>query len=169
MELQEILKALEYNDGRYPREAVSEAILRGDEITPGLLGVLEDVIKDPEPFIQDKDRFSLTYALYLLAQFREARAYPLLLKIFSTPGEFAFDLVEDVVREGLGKILASVSCGDISGLTELVENEEANEYVRSAAMTGLLTLCACGTLSRDELMTYFRSLFHKLKRTPDGS
>jgi hypothetical protein len=50
----------------------------------------------------------------------------------------------------------------------LVENEDANEYVRSAGMTGILTLCASGTLRRHEVMAYFRSLFRKLKRTPDG-
>ena len=105
--------------------------------------------------------------MYLLAQFRETRAYPLLLNIFSTPGEFAFELVDDVVTEGLGKILASVSGGDISGMTELIENDAANEFVRAAGLTGLLTLCACGTLSRDELVAYFKSLFPRLKRTSD--
>jgi hypothetical protein len=47
-----------------------------------------------------------------------------------------------------------------------VENERANEYVRSAAMDGLVTLVACGQRSRDEVMAYFRSLFHKLARRP---
>ena len=44
--------------------------------------------------------------MYLLAQFREARADPLLLTIFSTPGEFALDLVEDVVTEFWPRFLA---------------------------------------------------------------
>lgn len=168
MYLQQTLNALASTDGHYARDAVSEAIIHRDEITPALLGILEDVIQNPEPFIQNNRLFSHIYAMYLLAQFREIRAYPLPLKIFSTPGEFAFDLVEDVVTEGLGRILASVSGEDVSGMIALVENEDANEYVRSAGMTGILTLCASGTLSRDEVMQYFRSLFHKLKRTPDG-
>ena len=166
MELQQILDAFERNTGRYEREAVSEAILRRDEIIPALLGVLEEIARNPEPFLDDEDRIIHIYAMYLLAQFRETRAYPLLVEIFSAPGEFAFDLVGDTVTEGLGKILASVSGGDIGGMTGLVENENANEYVRAAAMKGLLTLCASGTLSRDEVMAYFSSLFHKLQRTP---
>src|ERR1019366_3532120 len=32
----------------------------------------------------------------------------------------------------------------------------------------LAALCACDILSRDELMSYFKSLFQKLRRTPDG-
>ena len=167
MDLQQTLKALENNNQHYAREAVSEAILHRDEIIPALLKILEDVIEQPESFI-DSDRFDHIYAMFLLAQFRETRAYPLLVKIFSVPGEFAFDLVGDTVTEDLGQILASVSGGDISGMAALVENEDANEYVRAAGLTGLLTLCACGTLSRDELMGYFKCLFQKLRRTPDG-
>jgi hypothetical protein len=167
MDLQQTLRALENNNQHHAREAVSEAILRRDEIIPALLKILEDVIEHPESFI-DSERFDHIYAMFLLAQFRETRAYPLLVKIFSLPGEFAFDLVGDTVTEDLGKILASVSGGDISGMAALVENEDANEYVRAAGLTGLLTLCACGTLSRDEVMAYFKSLFQKLRRTPDG-
>jgi hypothetical protein len=167
MDLQQTLQALENNNQYYAREAVSEAILRRDEIIPALLKILEDVIEDPESFV-DSHRFDHIYAMFLLAQFRETRAYPLLVKIFSVPGEFAFDLVGDTVTEDLGQLLASVSGGDISGMTALVENEDANEYVRAAGLTGLLTLCACGTLSRDEVMKYFKSLFQKLRRTPDG-
>jgi uncharacterized protein YchJ len=54
-------------------------------------------------------------------------------------------------------------------MAALIENEEANEYVRAAAMTGLLTLCACGMLDRGELMAYFAALFHRLKREPTGA
>src|ERR1035441_743225 len=168
MDLQQTLKALEHNNQHYAREAVSEAILRRDEIIPALLKILEDVIEDPEPFIEVSQRFDHIYAMFLLAQFRETRAYPLLVKMFSAPGEFAFDLVGDTVTEHLGQILASVSGGDIGGMAALVENEAANEYVRAAGLTGLLTLCACGTLSREQVMTYFKSLFQKLRRTPDG-
>jgi hypothetical protein len=167
MDLQQTLDALASTDERYQREAVSEAVLRRDEITPALLDILEGVIHDPEPYIQDHRRFDHIYAMYLLAQFRETRAYPLLLKIFSTPGEFAFELVDDLVTEGLGKILASVSGGDIGGMTKLIEDEEANEYVRAAGLTGLLTLCACGTVSREQVAAYLKGLFQKFKRTPD--
>jgi hypothetical protein len=73
-----------------------------------------------------------------------------------------------MVYSNLSTALASVSGGDIGGMAALVENEDANEYVRGAGLKGLLTLCACGTLGRDEVMDYFKSLFQKLRRTPDG-
>jgi hypothetical protein len=163
MELKQILSYLERNEGYFPRAAVQEAVDHRDEIIPPLLEVLEDVARDPKAYV-DPGCFIHIYAMYLLAQFRETRAYPLLVKIFSAPGKLAKDVAGDVVTQDLSRILASVSDGDVSGMTALVENEQANEYVRGAAMDGLLTLVACGKRSREEVMAYFKSLFQKLER-----
>jgi hypothetical protein len=167
MDVQEILAGLLRTDCHYAREAVSESLLRRDEITPALLNILESVLQDPTPYIEDNSRFDHIYAMYLLAQCREARAYPLLVKIFPAPGEFAFDLVGDTVTEGLGKILASVSGADISGMATLIENEHTNEYVRSAALTGLKTLVACGEMNRDDFVQYLKKLFQTLPPTQE--
>jgi hypothetical protein len=166
MDVEEVLAQLDRNHTQVPRIALDEAAAHRKEIIPRLLAVLEEVAKDPEPFLGDEDRNLHIYAMYLLAQFREPRAYPLLVKIFSTPGEFAFDLAGDVVTQDLPSLLASVSDGDPSGMMELVENEKANEYVRGSALDGLVTLVACGRRSRDEVMAYFRRLFQTLERRP---
>jgi uncharacterized protein YchJ len=166
MDVPEILSRLERNEGHFPTSTVRDAIAHRDEIIPSLLDVLEAVARDPESFAGDPKRMIHVYAMYLLAQFRERRAYPLLVQIFSTPGELPMDLAGEVVTEDLGSILASVSDGDMSGMTSLVENEQANEFVRSAALKGLVTLVACGKVSRDVVMAYFQGLFRELDRKP---
>jgi len=165
MEVQEILSHLERNEGHFARSAVREAVAHRDEIIPPLLEVLESAARDPQSFARDPNRMIHLHAMYLLAQFRETRAYPLLVQMFSAPGELPFDLAGDTVTEGLDSILASVSDGDMTGMASLVENERANEYVRSAALKGLVTLVACGKRSRDEVMAYFKGLFRTLERT----
>jgi len=100
MDIKEILSHLERNEGYFPRAAVQEAIDHRDEMIPALLGVLEDVDRNPRPFASP-NRFIHIYAMYLLAQFRDTRAYPLLVKIFSAPGELPFQLAGDVVTEDL--------------------------------------------------------------------
>jgi uncharacterized protein YchJ len=165
MDVQEILSRLERNEGHFPDGAIQEAVAHRGQIIPPLLEVLETVARDPRSFARDQGRMIHIYAMYLLAQFREARAYPLLVQIFSAPGELPFDLAGDTVTEGLDSILASVSDGDMSGMASLVENEQANEYVRSAALKGLVALVACGKRRRDEVMAYFKSLFCTLDRT----
>jgi hypothetical protein len=75
-------------------------------------------------------------------------------------------LAGDVTTQDLGRILASVSGGEIRGMAALIENEQANEYVRSVAMDGMVSLVTNGQRTRDEVMTYFLQLFHKLERKP---
>jgi len=166
MDVQPILAQLEWNEGHFPKAAIREAIAHREEIIPPLLKVLEAVARDPQSFAGDPKRMIHIYTMYLLAQFRETRAYPLLVRIFSTPGDLPMDLAGDTVTEGLESILASVSDGDMSGMASLVENEQANEYVRSAALRGLVALVTCGRRTRDEVMAYFKSLFRTLDRTP---
>ena len=161
----EILRELEVSSGIFPRKALEEAIAHRERITPGLLGILEKAERDVQELVHREDYMAHIYAMYLLAQFREKRAYPLIVDFFSIPGEITLDLTGDVVTEDLGRILASVSWGDTSLMESLAENEKANEYVRNAALGGMLALVACGERSREEIMAYFQSLFRgKLTR-----
>ncbi|MCX6929225.1 MAG: DUF1186 domain-containing protein, partial [Verrucomicrobia bacterium] len=75
-----------------------------EAITPELLRVLESVAEDPVKHVERKDYMLHDFALYLLAQFREKRAYAPIVKMFSAPGETPFDLFGDTVTEGLSRI-----------------------------------------------------------------
>ena len=159
MDIQELFDRLDRHRGSFPGDLVAEIIARREEVIPRFLAILEDVDTNPEPWLMDDGRMVHIYAMYLLALFRETRAYPLLVRIFSRPGEFPFDLAGDVVTEDLGRILASVSGGDLRGLSALIENEQANEYVRALAMESMVSLVTTGQLTRDEVMAYFLHLF----------
>jgi hypothetical protein len=79
--------------------------------------------------------------MFLLAQFRETRAYPLLVRIFSAPAEISHDLTGDIAAIYLGRILASVSDGE-DDLIEpfLIRSEQIEEAFaagRDAAMQDL--------------------------------
>jgi hypothetical protein len=166
MDIQELLARLEHHEGSFPKDLVAEAIARREEVTPRFLEILEDIDRNPEPWLAEDGRMIHIYALYLLALFRESRAYPLLVRIFSRPGEFPFELAGDVVTEDLGRILASVSGGEVGGMAALIENEHANEWVRSVAMDGMVSLVTTGQRTREEVLGYFLQLFHKLERKP---
>ena len=105
------------------------------------------------------DYFLHIYALFLLAQFKETQAYPLIIDFFSAPGDMALDVTGDVVTEDLGNILASVSDGNIEPIKVLIENPQANEYVRSAALKSLMVLVAQGVIAREIVINYFEELF----------
>ncbi|MGH9605943.1 MAG: DUF1186 domain-containing protein [Terracidiphilus sp.] len=170
MEITEILSRFEKFTGNFEREAVEEAVARRDEVIPGLLHILAE-IADPERAARIAAEGDLTahmYAVYLLAQFREVRAYPLLLRIARLPGDLIDSLLGDFITEDLGRVLASVSGGDLEGIEAIIEDEEADEWVRDAAFGSLVTLVAAGVRSREEVVSYFAGLYRgNLKNAND--
>jgi hypothetical protein len=165
MTIPEILKELEPYTGRFPREAMRAAIEQREAITPELLRVVEAIAANPTEAAKREDYMLPVFALYLLAQFREKRAYPYIVKMFSAPGETSYDLVGDTVTEGLKYIFASVYDGNPAPLHGLIENDEANEYVRDASINAVVELEHSAQMPRAEVIEYFRSLFHgRLKR-----
>ncbi len=156
---QNLVEQLRYIKGVFPRKVLEKIVNNQKQYTPELLNIIEYAANHMQELLDDPDDMAHIYAIYFLSQFREKKAYPLIVDFFSVPGEISLDITGDLVTEDLGNILASVSHGDTSRMKALVENKEIHEYVRSASLRGLLTLVACGKKSRDEIMEYYTSLF----------
>jgi len=165
MEITEILHRLERVTGRFERAAVEAAVARRDEITPELLRILEDTVERAAELDAEGDYMAHLYAMFLLAQFRETRAYPLVVRFASLPGDLLDSLCSDFITENLGQVLASVCGGELAGIHSLIESEAVDQWVRGSALVSLVTLVASGQKSRDEIVSYFASLFRgKLER-----
>ena len=155
--VEQIIAQLNTDDSSFlPREAIEQAILQQETITPALLTIIENVVKDPQS-IDGTPAF--TYALYLLAQFREKRAYPLIVKYFGELGldDEALDPTGDIVTEDLKSILASVFNGDFGLIKQLIEDKNVNIFVRSAALSSLVILYNNDQLSRKDLVNYIKT------------
>ena len=167
MEIDEILKEFRRHDYKFPRQALQEAIARQAEITPHLLAILEPLTVTFEPLRENVDDMSAFYAWYLLAQFREAQAYPLIYRIFSqVKTSDDHDLFGEFITEDLDSLLASVCGGDTSLIEQLAVNPELEQYVRGAALDAQLCLVVSGYKSREAVMAYYKSLFHSQPRIP---
>jgi hypothetical protein len=168
VDIELILSELELYNGILPRKALEAAIAQQDEITPALL----DVFREPKELLErlfDEEEYMLPiYALFLLAQFREQQAYPLIVGFFAQAGEEPVDVMGDLVTSDLNRILAGVALGDTTLIKQLIENPEVSEWTRSAALKALISMVAAGELSRETVIDYFRHLFQTLPRTPDG-
>lgn len=166
MDVRKILSHLECFDESFPRAAVEAAVAQQEAITPHLLDVLEDPRQLLERLKRDPDYALHLYAFYLLAQFREQRAYPLIVDFFALHGSADIEITGDFVTECLGQVLASVCGRDMSLIRRLIEDPSVEPYVRSAGLDAVLSLVVEGVLSREEAVTYFHSLFHGgLERT----
>ena len=161
----EIIEQLSRHEGALPRRAIDEAVRRREEIAPELLNILEQASANLPELAGDDEAMAHIFAMYLLAQFRERRAYPLLVDFVSGDPELVDRAMGDVITEDLGRLLASVCHGDTSLICGLIEDPDRDEYVRSAALDALVVLVAQGVKTREEVVEYLRSLFdHKLER-----
>ena len=165
-DLQDVLTQLTREDGVFPEDAVRRAVFHREAIIPELLKILAGVRKNAKKLSEREGYMAHLYAMFLLAFFREKRAYSVIADLVTTLSkDILYDLMGDVVTEDLGRILASVSCGDPGLMKKMIENRRLDEYVRCAAMTGLVTLVAAEDLSREVVLDYFKSLFRgKLER-----
>jgi hypothetical protein len=159
----DIMAELSGAEGDFPREAMEAAIAQPEESTPHLLDYLREVIDDPDS--DYVEAMGPIMAIYLLSQFRETRAYPLLVEMASLPSDRVEILFGDFITEGLGRALASVSGGEIGGIQQLIENEEADEWARTAGIDALMILLSQGLLSPEALQAYYQTLYHRLERS----
>lgn len=157
MTIEEILPQLKSLEGKFPRAAVQAAIAQKEAITPHLLDALAEAADHPQAVL-DRGDFTYTYAAFLLSQFREPRAFPLIVKLASYDSEMVELLMSDSITEALHQWLASTYDSNLGALQQLIENREADEFVRSAGIHALAMVTAHGMLPRDELMAYYKEL-----------
>jgi len=159
METGEIVRRLERWTGRFEGEAVEAAVAGREEITPELLRMIAESVDRAGELSAEGNYTGHLYGMLLLAQFREVRAYPLVVRFASLPGKQLDSLGGDFIKEDLGRVLASVCGGQIDGIQSLIENEDVDPYVRSVALDSLVTLVSAGQRSRKEIVSYFARLF----------
>ena len=152
MEIAEILHQLERATGKFPRAAVEAAVACREQIIPELLRILQDVVDRAAQLDAEGDYMAHLYAMFLLAQFREPRAYPLVVRLALLPGDLQYSFCGDFITSDLGQVLASVCGGELEGIQSVIENEDADQWARGAALGSLVTLVAAGQKTREEIV-----------------
>ncbi len=138
----------------YPEAIIREMISRREEMIPALLAVLEDAGTRPAHYLEGGRWKPLTFAAYLLAQFRETRAFKPLCAALNHPSKVTDELWGDMITEGMGRILASVYDGDDAPLRAILSNREANEFAQSASVTkAYLCLLEAGVVTREYIQS----------------
>ncbi len=159
MTTQEILKELEHTTGHLPEKALRAAVEQREEITPALLEAL-DAAEHSITFVEENESYMLhIYSMFLLAQFQEPRAYPLMVKFFQL-GQGAINATEGIVANDGDRLLACVFDGDPHPIKQVIENEDLEFSLRSHGMNALVCLVVWGRLSRESVIEYFRSLYN---------
>lgn len=132
MEIKEIVKELEYYNEELPKEALEKAIEYKEEMIPELLKMLEYTKENLENIFNEKDEFyGYIYAFFLLAEFREKRAFPYLIDLINKGEEYVEYIIGDDYPDYLHRLLASCYNGDDKLLFDIIEDKKCNEFIRS--------------------------------------
>jgi len=171
MTLDEILEELRYLDpGRFPHAAVEAAVEQREEIIPHLLEILRETIAEHRRLAKDQSYMAHLYAMFLLAQFREPQAHPLIAELAQIDPESLDALLNDSITDSLPRALASTFDGDLEAIRALIENPEADEFARGSGLEALTCLWAHDLLGRAEIIAYLEELFAgKLERSPSNA
>ena len=149
MEINEIVEKLKYYTEDLPKEALKEAIKNKEEITPKLLEMLEYTKNNLEKIYYEEDEFfGYTYAMFLLAEFKETRAFPYLIDLINRDEDENEDIVDYIF--------------------DIIENTDLNEFVRSSVLQTFAILYLNGIKDRNFLVSYFKKLLDD-KKDEDNS
>lgn len=161
MERKEILEKLSVfgEDQPLPKEALAEAVRQRETITPALLDALDAVYEKVQTDgngVCDDPTYGLSaYAMFLLAQFQEPRAFPKLLRLLTLDRD-SLDIVLDDMLFCMGNVLYSTYDGNLSSAKAIIVNGGYDPFAREAPLNLLEGLFRDGRLSREEMISFLR-------------
>ncbi|MCF8169379.1 MAG: DUF1186 domain-containing protein [Rhodoferax sp.] len=144
---------IEFASKPFPSAAVQFATANREEVAPYLIEALSQMALNPA--IADDDNYLLhLYAMYLLASWRDVRAYAPLAALGHLSEEKMDLVLGDSVTDGYERCLASVCDGDLLPLQMLFEDTQASHWARMAALEAMKVRVMEGDFAREALIAY---------------
>ena len=154
--MKELIEKLYDNENKFNYETVKEIKKNKGKVNSYLL---EELSKNIENYNSEKGfPIFVDYALFLLAEFKEKKAFPLILKMLSIPNLDGFDVLGDGVMEKLSSIMVSVFDGDFKGLNEIIENKDIDSYIRNSALETYVYFYQNNLVDKKDLIQFLRKI-----------
>jgi Protein of unknown function (DUF1186) len=150
---------------RYLRNELEEALTLRKEITPLLIGILEEIASEPQAYAAS-ERNGHTYAVAILAHLREHDAHLPIIRAFRIPNRERDAIWGDMVTMTLPALLCRTTRGNYSAIVELARDRNVYEYVRTSALEAVTLGVGSGDLSREQALGLLRSLFDETLAEP---
>ncbi|NUQ63507.1 MAG: DUF1186 domain-containing protein [Pirellulales bacterium] len=154
-ELDRIVEELGAGVGKLPVDAIGETREHRDLMVPRLIRVLREAASEARAN-ETPEGNAHFFAVFLLTEFQAAEAFPVILEVFSLPGELPHDLFGDAVTEMLARILARFAGDRPELLDAMIADSSLNEYVRWEAAQTYLYLVRDGRLRREEVVQHLQ-------------
>ena len=160
MNLDQILKELS-TANELPRAALEAAIAQRDEVTPVFLEILEDFVAGGA---RDESQYELVFFIvHLLGEFRETRSFRPLMDLLRFDPITLEKVLGDATTEDLPKLVISLYDGEFARLKAVIDDSEADEFVRWSLMTAFGYLAWEGRIDREEAAAYLAACYRDLR------
>jgi|GEM_PF-6552350 len=138
-------------------ESEEEYKAKHKDFTTLFLNVIEHMV-DNFQTAEIEYRHNHITMLFILAKFREQKAFPYIIKIASLYRDWPEKFLGDMRNEGLARLLVSTYNGDLQALKNIIENQHMDVWCRIACLNSMRGLFAIGILTREELLSYYSYL-----------
>lgn len=166
MNIDQFIKIISKAQNRSLKKEFSWAAKHKDVLTPHLLKILKNTVSNTKK-LSYKDT-GHTISIFLLAQFREKAAFPLIILLLKKMNDSSDERIFDGELEFIPNILASTFNGNLKLLYSLIEDKNSYEFARAAALETLTALWDTKQISRKTLIVYFgKMLDHHIKYNDD--
>lgn len=167
MDIKEIINVLKnYSNNNFPKDAVEQARQHKYEISKILLDDLKEITKKPDIIFENDNIYDFHF--YLLAEFREKKAYPIIIEILNKLDEEDLDyLLGDILTENMASILASTFNGDLILLYNIIENKEKDEFLRASVLDALAILYNKKIINKNNFIDYLNKLLGQYENNDD--
>ena len=162
MTKQEVLNEIKDFTEDFPGEVIKIIQENREDYISELLDSLDYVYRNAKELREERsDYFLHTYAMYLLAEFRERRAFPLLIKLLRLPETEIDYVLGGGLTEGFSRILFSTFDEENSQeLLDIIEDSELYEWARLSAVEAYGLLIKEGVVSSEGGTLYLRALIN---------
>lgn len=162
MKVNDIIEQLKYYTEELPKEAIKQAIQQKEKIIPKLLEMLEYTKNNLDEICNQEDEFfGYIYAIFLLAEFKEKKAFPYLIDLLNRDEEVVEYIIGDDYTDYVPRLLASTYNGDDVALFNIVENNEINEFIRCSTLQTFAILYLYEVKDREFLVNYLKKLLDR--------
>lgn len=145
----------------FPEDALMHLIDREDEAKPYLLDILGNTLAHykelPEEYVGH------IYAIYLLAYFREQKAYSYAIQFLELPEPYPRALFHDFLTQSYPAVIASCYTGDPQPLYTLIACERASYLSKVVALVAISILVNRKTLPRADFAKFLTSYLEQEK------
>lgn len=155
---EEIIDALAIPEG-LPRKAMIAAGEQRDEMVPLFVARIDRLAEASLDTLDEADLTAFLFIYFLLGEWRDARAYRPLTSFLRQDPEVLEHLLGDAITEASARVIAGVFDGDLQPIIDLIEDPDADEFVRSQMIDALAVIAREHPETRPAVEAYLEQFF----------